>query len=418
VRQRHAARIGCALGVLLTVGWTVAVRAEPVTVGWKILLPDGKPAVGAKVLVRVVRKGRMEVKDTWVETGADGAFSADVEVEPGAWDEPDAGYGFLMIDMPGHALLAWDLPYGNMRKPSEVKLSPEFEITGQVVGPDGQPVPDADVAVLHLKPMSMDGAAGAWGLTVPRWKVDYPPLITKAGADGTFKLRGIVGDNAVPWAGVVTSAPGLVSYPSESAVQPGAAPLKLSLKPSLSVAGAVVHALTGQPVSGARVRPVAYSGDQAATRAFPQTDAQGHFEIAGLYPVERLCVEATYPDLAKAWVEVSAKESSKDVVLKLRPWATITGHLVDQDTGQALALAGVLVCVTWDPGQQEERTPFIAPGRERIQTDAEGKFTLRTAVGETKITASGQQYREVSPIIVGVPPEGADVTVPVRKQGR
>jgi len=417
MRQRRAIALGLAAAVLWAWELASVAGAAPVTVGWKVLLPDGKPAAGAKVLVRVVQTGRLTVKDTWVETGDDGAFSADVDIEPGAWDEPGAGYGFVLIDMAGHALLAHEAPYGNLRKPSELKLSADFEVSGQVVGPDGQPVPAADVSVLHLKPLSQDVAAGPWGLNVPRWGAQYLPLTTKAGADGAFKLRGITADMGTPMVGVTASAPGLQGFPSESYVRPEGPPLKVHLKPTLSVSGRVVQALTGEPVAGARVRPFAHPADQAATRAYPETDAEGRFTIADLYPVEKLFVEATHPNLAKAWAELPGKESSTDVVLKLRPWATLAGRLVDQDTGENVTLAGVWVQATWDPGRwEDDHSPRVEAGRTQVQTDAEGRFAVQTAVGETRVTASGQGYREAAPLVVEVPLEGAEAAVPVRKR--
>ena len=41
---------------------------------------------------------------------------------------------------------------------------------------------------------------------------------------------------------------------------------------------------------------------------------------------------------------------------------------------------------------------------------------MKTAVGKTKITAGNREYREVAPVFVDVPAEGAEASVPMRER--
>ena len=412
--------VGFALGSV-AIGW-----AETMKFGWKVLLPDGTPAVGAKVFVRVAKVHHQEMSDSLVVTDADGVFAAEVDLDPQPTAAGRQDYAFVVIDMPEHALVAAPAPTGESPGITETVLSPAFEITGRLTGSDGEPVADGEVSVMRVRPSDEDWKTASRPLNLSTWRATYPPLVARTDGDGRFRLRGVVTAEGPATAAIRASVDGRYSASPRSPnptveiiVGLDTPPLKLSVRTPISVSGMVLHSATGAPVAGASVRPIAYPYRSVSSIQPAVTDGEGRFTITSIQPVENLYVEATHAELARAWQKLPVTRSSEGVELKLRPWARLTGRLVDQDTGQPLAVEGVWISVVWDAGQLSGGNAHdarVEPGIEKTQTDAEGRFTVKTAVGKTKITAGNREYREVAPVFVDVPAEGAEASVPMRER--
>jgi len=173
-------RLFLALLVLL-VALGCALGEETMTVSRKILLPDGKPAVGAKVIIRSFAQVKL-LQEVQATTGPDGIVTAVVQYRSFNTGGPQgpggpASYGYMMVDMPGCALAFGKLmapkpaatgngapaapagpklggmpsfPSGGGKKTDEnvLKLAPAYTQTGQVVdAATKQPVPNASVFV-------------------------------------------------------------------------------------------------------------------------------------------------------------------------------------------------------------------------------------------------------------------------------
>src|SRR5688500_4431603 len=80
--------------------------ADKLKVSRQILLPDGKPAVGAKVLIRTLNHADGTLKqDAKAVTDETGTFAVEVEEDKEDSNaDPSRVTGYIMVDAPGAAL--------------------------------------------------------------------------------------------------------------------------------------------------------------------------------------------------------------------------------------------------------------------------------------------------------------------------
>ncbi|MDQ3812674.1 MAG: DUF4198 domain-containing protein, partial [Armatimonadota bacterium] len=160
----------------------------------RVLLPDGQPAVGAKIIARQMRRQWLHphsllVDEVTTKTDAQGYFRATVPkiiltAGPGRWTRP-----YVLIDAPGCALCFMrmtDVAKRKNQEPAPVPLQRAFTFQGTVVGPEKKPVASARVAIIYW---SMSGFESS-PLNIES-QITTPQLIAKSGADGKFILRGI-----------------------------------------------------------------------------------------------------------------------------------------------------------------------------------------------------------------------------------
>jgi hypothetical protein len=153
------------------------------------------------------------------------------------------------------------------------------------------------------------------------------------------------------------------------------------------VAGAVVNAVSGQPVAGARltISPVARPGEQMSA----VSGDGGRFAFAGLPPGKYALAGQRRGLLPGRWagaLVIGPGEDTESVVLRLPPPAVITGKVVD-DAGEPIAQALV-----------ELLSSRIADGRRQLIEDS---FKRTDDTGEYRFSSlpAGSYYLVVS----GVP---------------
>jgi len=147
----------------------------------------------------------------------------------------------------------------------------------------------------------------------------------------------------------------------------------------LAVKGQVVNALTGEPLSGARV--IVSRQSDNATRSLQRnadTDAEGRFAVEDM-PEGRYGLSVSCAGFASASQSLDLNPRSEPVVLKLTPFSTIRGTIRRPD-GAPLALAEVALQVHRTSQEKlDQFMPFGAGGmrRSQVTTDDEGRYETR-----------------------------------------
>lgn len=324
--------------VLLVAG---SVRAETNVIRRQVLLPDGRPAVGAKIHGVLLSRDdrRREIRTV---TDAAGKFAADFELKD--YDE-----GCLTIDATNCALLvmqfysrSWMLST-NREEKSAIQLKAAYSVPGQVVDEDNRGVSGAQVVTVGLHPRTY----------LPLWLRDvhpqaWPELGAVSGKDGHFQLRGIdyVGINRMPslqvslaafTAGTDRKLSGEVVFTHRLEAGSGAVTNPVAvLHPTVSITGRAVNPITGRPVEGATV---SVSGTSAFRFQPVVTGADGRFTFLEFPSYARLQFSVTHSNYAPANVfRPEAKRGEPQAAvekleIRLRPFVTVSGKIVDAESG-------------------------------------------------------------------------------------
>ena len=313
----------------------------------RLLLPGGEPA--ADQLVRVIGidpsmafggdadpfegVSYQGPASRSARTDSDGRFMVE-GVWPGALCGLHAG-----IDgpHPGLRLLSRTPGPSEVVDLGDVELSAKGSVLGQVVGPDGDPVADAEVwavdlpgAILDMAPLDRFGPGSALFMTLPhvdaprspdrdpeaygevlrrhvsmklfrdvetdgwvvmempawanRFVTEWPIPRTRTAADGTFRLEGVdPGPNVL-----VVRRPGLATGGSKRVLVKSAETRdvgSLRLSEGEQVSGVVIDG-AGQPVAGAHVRvaprPALGLSGLLFSERLHTTDGAGRFVVTGL----------------------------------------------------------------------------------------------------------------------------------------
>ncbi len=143
------------------------------------------------------------------------------------------------------------------------------------------------------------------------------------------------------------------------------ATFELALDPGEVVKGRVVDP-EGRPLAGAQPRGLT---DWWGAWGKPLSTAE--FEVTGLAPSDVRQLAFLHPDRRLAGSVILRGKSQGPIDVKLAPWGTITGRLVDED-GQARP--GVEL--GWQDNQKRrvEEGPGSLP--EHVKTDVDGRFRL------------------------------------------
>jgi hypothetical protein len=268
-------------------------------------------------------------------------------------------------------------------------------------------------------------------------RLSTPELTALSGADGRFSLRGVVvsrgGQSSgepipVSVLGQMAGADGPLAGEARFTLHPG--PLQpgehasdnlLTLAPTLTLCGRVVHAVTGLAVEGATVQLAAVL-DAVTIRPPIVTKADGAFEFADVPADPRLFAVVSHLQLASGWLRLTDGDARTGATrllpvptLALRPLVTVSGRLRDPITDEAPA-APLTVVATYDEGFNDG---FVQVGRASmaVKTDANGGFSLTTAIGANVFSANGPGYREAKLLAVGVPAGGLEgVSIPLARQ--
>ncbi len=413
---RRAVAIAFRTAVALAVALAAqALCAAPVIMTQGVVLPDGTPAAGAQVTVRIINPDGSLREDTGVETNERGIFS--LEVEAPEQVGPPGHTGYLLVRAPGCALCLAPLPPPQEGFTMPVNLRPAFTVSGTVVDEGKAPAGGARVAVISLH--SASSGLGSLFVNAPLRGLTTPELTAVTAEDGTFSLPGVTGPQASTFTAYLDAeTDDLIATETYMNLLPQTPPAKLGLRRGITVSGHVLHAVTGQPLEGARVSLLGGPGHGVGARPPVVTDERGAFRHTKIPRLFKLFVTVEADDLVNDWAEVSGEQDSEDVIIKLRPWATVSGKTVDEATGAAPIVRCSEVTARYREGSAKDRPPVIHPQLAKVRPPAaDGTFTFRTAAGPNRIWASGNAFKSQKPMSIDVPPEGlSDLVVPVRRQ--
>lgn len=328
------------LGFVLLVAGSLCAETTNI-IRRQVLLPDGRPAVGAKIhgVLHSRDDRRREIRTV---TDAAGKFASDFELKD--YDE-----GCLTIDATNCALLvmqifgrSWMLST-NQEEKSAIQLKAAYSVSGQVVDAENRGVAGAQVVTAGLHPHTY----------LPLWLREvnaeaWPELGAVSGKDGHFKLRGIEyeGINRTPTlqvslavftAGTDRKLSGEVVFTHQLVKERGAVtnPVVV-LHPTVSITGRASNPITRRPVEGANV---SVSGTSAFRFPPVVTGAGGRFTFREFPSYARLQFSVTHSNYASAHVfRPKAKRGDSQVAvdnleIRLRPFVTVSGKIVDAESG-------------------------------------------------------------------------------------
>ena len=353
------------LGALIAFAFQVFAVEETFTVSRKVLMPDGNPAVGARVIIRTLGGDNGLLQEVETKTGPDGMISATVR-----YDRPEMAMspfgsvsnGYLIVDVPGCALAFGKLfgpsgaPRGGMapppaggfipgggapRPPSAGGPPPRPTLPPagmEPMGPMGGGMGNPDAGALRLSLMYgqtgivIDGTtnqpvAGATVFPVGLAQsipVNYfwagittKELVAVTDRNGAFTLRGVttevIGGMGGPVMGGTTPA-GVVAYVTQGdrtlvgenhrfsySVQPRAKPQEIILQSTVALEGRVVNGVTTQPVAGVQVH-LEGASDWVNCLPAVATDATGGYSYPAVLQGSRIYAETKLANYTDGWV--------------------------------------------------------------------------------------------------------------------
>ena len=406
-----------------------------------VLDPQDKPVAGAAVTM--YRLG-LDREATWasvlgktqVTTSEDGAFS--FTTQPSAAGSRQFQVGMIVAQKPGLALgcITWNQRPGRADYQLQIKLDTPEILAGAVVDEQGAPIPDAEVRVAYFLVGQPTPEPSYYFVGV-----DGVDLLTvRTDAQGRFRLEDLP---APARAELLAKKPGratvctlhLTSASWQSLTfQAGRTDIKLTLPLEARVAGQVVAASDGRPLSG--VRLIVHKAD-ALPFPLPQkivSDTDGSFSAgaleAGDYLVKLPPAGADLPEWVAQDVPVTvqAGQTTRDVKVELSKGGVLEVTLTDAEN-QPVPGASVLAysdtggtTLTVVSGQDGRARLRLLPGSYRVVAMHKGGYASWTREGvvaiddrrTTRITAVLQRLPKLRGIVrdeAGLSVEGADVVV-------
>jgi beta-lactamase regulating signal transducer with metallopeptidase domain/protocatechuate 3,4-dioxygenase beta subunit len=386
-------------------------NAEVNVVHGRVLLPNDKPAAGAKVFA-LRRFGTDRLKRTPLEkttSGPDGQFTIRV---PRRIPNDEFGDDFLQTriaveaDGFGAQCTPWHTRGNEYPQEVVLKLLPELPIHGRIVDLEGRAVRDARVSLLWQE--TPRRGFSAWlasaksgdlprrdllqsGLEFQAFEDDSrPPLVTDA--EGRFSLRGVGADRLVQLMvqgeTIVSARIAVVTYPTEAFRLDGrrrteqifGAEFTYQAPPTRPIVGIVRDAVTGTPLAGVSIESPSERGIRT------ETDAQGRYRLVGLAKARQNVINVVpnpdQPYFARKRVNVPESVGLAPITLdfNLTRGTWITGRVTDKATG-----APVHAFVVYLPGVSNslaEKIPeFATTDADRLHlpefsTGPDGRYRL------------------------------------------
>jgi protocatechuate 3,4-dioxygenase beta subunit len=343
-------------------GVELVLRASPQVRG-RVLTPDGEPAAEAMVLVTALQAGE-GLSTEGRSTEADGSFALDVA----------PGRAHLEATKEGYAAASREVVVTDAGVDVKLRLGRGAEVSGRVLGPDGEPAPGRQVQLVSgaLIKHASHGAASA--------------------ADGSFALRGVEdGTYRLLVLGDPMSAArhgAAYSHPKEIVVQGGApvGGILVRLPAEATIRGRLLGLEPGE-VPATTI--LARGGEAGAGGARPGTVLDGgRYEVPDVGP-GRWEVIAWVPARGKSGrgtIEIAPGQGEASLDLELRQGLTVTGSVLwngepapgvqVQTMGRHLGAGGL--AVTGTDGRFE--LSGLSPGSQEIviSDPARGLWTSRT----------------------------------------
>jgi len=332
-----------------------------------LIKPHQSGWLGGGVVAHTDERGGFRLRDVPVERPMDGASL-------GAIAEGFAPSALQDLDL---------IDISNDRAEVEIVLTDRGgALAGRVLGPDGEPSPNAWIAVGQGKQNP-----GRLGPGVPEV---WTPISVACDLQGRFRAMGLAAGRHP----VAVYAPGLPLWSGEAEVEAGrTTEIEIALALGVTVAGSVLDT-RGEPVAGALVRAF----DAPVDRSFLN---QGQFDYAGAfgYPSTMADSEGRYEliDVAPGTVHVYANppapkdfeprraQERDEEVLEAVPGERLVWDAVLEP---GPTIAGRVVYADGEPMPEVFVSIFDAQSgvRQALQTDAEGRFRfLRVPVAPHKL---------------------------------
>lgn len=401
-------------------GWALYSISE------RLLLPDGTPAAGAAVTLRLARGEKRKFEEIRLKADARGVFATSAAVDTTGIADLRAGY--LLVDVPGCVLTVAELPVLRAgAAPETLQLNPDCPYACKVVDETGAPLVGATVSILQL------GGTDSWGprkalLNAPVMSLETPALAAKTDANGAFILRGatLVDDDhagtanggaytpaklaafAMTPAGLLAGETDIIFHPAN--VPAGNPPKAVVVAPTLTVRGTVINAQTNTAVANAEIT---FAGDSVLASVLPpaRSDARGMFEYQGLPRVSFIYAIAGHPATATGYAAVTQRlrnseknQLTRQITIRLKPLAPVTLLIVDAATNQQLAVPGLLNAIA-DDGV---RAGSVIVGRDSTTgaaTNGRVNMKMATERNRLELLAPGYHLAEESATLF-VPPDG------------
>jgi RNA polymerase sigma factor (sigma-70 family) len=337
------------------------VLAPTTIVEVRVLTAAGEPAGGAQLdafAARAVTSGgagntRRAVADGQGRVTLDGFGDGDLTLIAQLGDEDGRA---------GPLLLA-----GGERKPVTIRLRRGARVSGVVTWDDGTPAAGAHLTAFVGIP------AG-------------PHVEDDTGADGSFTMGPVTGDDVIIWARgpsereVFSGAAGQPDNARLGRLAPGAhrTGVGLTIPRKVSVlAGVVVAGATGEPLAGVPLRAV-FGRHVARAVSGPG----GAFTIDELFARPHTLL-ASYPGYADA-EQMAVAAGRTDLRILLRRGGTLAGTVVARD-GRPVAAYTLLVGSAGRPGETSHRVDDVQ-GAFRIEGIAPGAQDLVAVADDGKTT--------------------------------
>lgn len=401
--------------LLLALNLAIA-HSDDRKIKWQVFLPDGKPAAGARVFLRTFSDAKNLEKEPAKET----VFIADeqgrVEVSTENNFKPD---DTLLIDAEGCAIAEIRVfRKSSLEMPDKyyetIRLQKDFQFRGRVVDTGGLPVAGAQVTLMGLP------------INWPQNGISTPQLITSSEADGTFVMRGLSDPDdfrsgpALEFYATSRDGEKLLAFGQKLVDMREHTPATnyetglLILRPTIQVRGTVVNEFTNQPVDGARV-----SLQQDLNFYWPPAPVEitknGHFEFRNVplftghgspesaSPIGVTATHSTLPMVQRHLIYYTNFDEVQplyDVTLKMRPLTTLSGRMIDVETGKP---------PLWPPlvnGFRSEREyDFLksqsgVSGQSKVAPES-GSFSMQLSAGTNGIGLSGPGFYILEEVLFG-----------------
>jgi RNA polymerase sigma factor (sigma-70 family) len=312
------------------------VPMEPgMTIGGIVLSDIGDPLVGAKVRISTFISGNADAPHVWLNenlvTGPDGKWHVD-----GAPAKLDQIFIEVSHHDYSHSQQSSQLSADQLHRgvyETVMRADDEKQLTGVVLGPDGNAVQGAQVVIANdryesNKPTTSTDADGKFALAAPKSQWDtYATVMVKGFAPEQVKILG--SDNA-------------------PAAKADAKPLEIRLSQSVKLQGTVVDN-NGKPVNGATVEVERWRNNRAL-KWTTRTDRSGNF-VWNDAPADAIQLNVYHRNMG-AISGVEVKAGGDPIRLTLFPPLKITGNVIDTASKEPIPAFRIVEGIRWT-GQQD-----------------------------------------------------------------
>ncbi len=237
-------------------------------------------------------------------------------------------------------------------------LRPSRSLEGRVVGPSGKPVAGAWIGMTRADPWLSRAGRELTGFVAAAYSGKSGVFMIPNLGQHAYRLHAIAEDAAVG---------------TSDAVNPGDADITITLAPSRSFSGTVVHAESGNSLPGARVFLRGPSGESHETVSNDVGEFAFRRLLGAVYALDATWESLLLADGAKDEYEIKTDIANARVALT--PGGVIEGRVYDKDTGEGMG--GVFVRGTIAGTRGSEETPSASTGldgRYRIERLRGGQY--------------------------------------------